>query len=272
MDVNEARSFARRHAAAGWRALSARVSEVPDWYGRAVLQEIVGRYWLVSGAAARFHIVNGPPGVRPEAGNGWNAASFPDGRLVFFFDLLNASWAVATGAARRQVDPTFDLAAHFTTIAGRLATNVETMPDADPYRRLGPATTAIFRDMTAFVVAHELTHFTHEHIVKQLMERARVYPGFPRRTPRPTPAQEARLAQLSREQEFEADVHGVDLVARAWAFDPRGALLSLSFMQELARQAGRQAAPLDSHPPAAERFARVQQHLASLGYVAYLAW
>jgi Zn-dependent protease with chaperone function len=85
------------------------------------------------------------------------------------------------------------------------------------------------------------------------------------------PAHEARLARLSRQYEFEADLHGVDLVARTWAFDPRGALLSLAFMQELARHTGRLTTPYDSHPPTSERYARVQQHLAARGYAAYLA-
>ena len=71
------------------------------------------------------------------------------------------------------------------------------MPAADPLRRLEPATAAVFRDMTAFVVAHGLVHYTHEHAVKHLLERARLYPGFPRRAHRPTPAAQARLA-LSR--------------------------------------------------------------------------
>jgi hypothetical protein len=282
MEVGEARAIARRQAAACWRAMKVSAPEKSDWYGQALLREVVGRYWAASGAAARCNIVNGPPGYRLHAGNrwtaaglpdgnGWNAASFPDGRLVFFFDLLNASWAVAAGAARHQIDPAFDLAAHHAAIAARLATNNETMPAADPYRRLEPATAAVFRDMTAFVVAHELVHYTHEHAVAQILERARLYPGFPRRAYRPTPAAEARLAQLAREQEAEADLHGVDLMARTWAFDPRGALLALAFMQELARRAGRQPTPYDSHPPAAERFAKVQQHLTTLGYDARLA-
>jgi hypothetical protein len=238
--------------AARYRALQESGCQmVPDWYGTGQLAEILGRFGQAVQAQGRFFILDAPPGLLANSAGGWNAESLADGTLLFNYDLLNASWAVAAGYARRQADPSFDLGEHLAGIAQTLDLRGKMMPAADPYGRLVSQTAWIFRDMTAFVAAHELAHFVKHHLAFML---AQAFQGGPA----------DRGALLSQEQEHEADLFGLDTLVRTWAYNPLGAVLSLSFMAYLDQRNG-EPGEHDSHPPARKRLAVVQRWLVQRG-------
>lgn len=223
---------------------------VQDWYGMSQLQEILNRYAEITGARGHFYIIDAPLNVMAQSSDGWNAESLANGALLFNYDLMNASWAVAEGYARWRVDPRFNLNYHFAWIAYSVTHDIGRMPEADPLNRLQRETALIFRDMIAFVAAHELAHFINHDLARKLVEHSRTG-GHPVST-----------AVVSRRLELEADRVGMDILVRTWSYDPRGGLLSLAFMDYLAKYSGKRPTATDSHPPPSIRFSRVEQWLA----------
>ena len=126
------------------------------------------------------------------------------------------------------------------------------------------------RDELAFVVAHEMAHIIRRHAINRVL-RQTAYSAASMITPgRGAIAPWLRRVGLewlergySRDQEFEADALGA-ILTRAAAFDPRGALRLFARFQRLDPSTGAPSfgAYLSTHPPVADRIARLQNRLA----------
>jgi hypothetical protein len=226
---------------------------VQDWYGTVHLQQILNQFASATGARARFFIVDAPLQILAQAADGWNAESLADGTFIFNYDLLNASWSIAEGYACWRADPSFNLNYHFWLIAQALRSDFDIMPPTDIFGQLQYQTSQVFRDMIAFVAAHELAHFIKHDLARKLVEASL------------TGSTPISAMFFSRGLEIEADLLGLSLLVQA-GYDPRGALLSLAFMDYLDKFTGRQPHPLDPHPPASDRFTIVQQWLTNNGF------
>jgi predicted Zn-dependent protease len=134
------------------------------------------------------------------------------------------------------------------------------MPEADPANKLQTGAAQVFRDMIAFVVAHELAHFLNHHLRTKLV------------TMWQNGSDPIITSFISRELEIEADICGIETMVMTWSYDPRGALLSLSFMDYLDKYTNRYPTLTDSHPMTSERFAIVTNWLICKGLPYQLWW
>jgi predicted Zn-dependent protease len=110
-------------------------------------------------------------------------------------------------------------------------------------------------DELAAVLAHEIAHVTREHHY-QVIQRARQYQNVVRGL-RVDPGLSRASAQLyarglDAASEHEADVAGVELLARA-GYDPSAVLSVLEKLDALGTTDPRVALLASTHPPAKER-------------------
>jgi len=194
---------------------------------------ILARLRAVKGTGPiRFHIVDDP---RPNGRyDHFNAACYPSGVMIIHLDLLRVKWAIAQGIARKQADPGFDLREHVHAVYTALRNDRDEMPDADAAGRVRARTVVIFRSMLAFVLGHELAHYTERHTVRKYMRLVNgdLTYGF------------------SRKLELEADRVGLEILVAA-GYDPGIAISSIAVMADL--EGRRTLKPKDTHPLASER-------------------
>ena len=229
---------------------------VYDWFGASYLNEILPRYMHIVQASVNYYIINAPPSAVSDFAAGWNAASLADGTLLFNHRLLTFSWAVAQAYARHKADPNFPFPAHLRKLAERSVEGDLTLPpSADPLNKLVPTTAYWFRDMLAFTAAHEVVHYVRHHEAKM----AQLLSEQP---------DDAQVQKTYWDHEFEADRKGIDYLVNSWAFDGRGALLTLVFMHLQDEYAGREGS--FTHPPSSERYRRVHQWLEDSGFQKHL--
>ncbi|HWQ92423.1 MAG TPA: M48 family metalloprotease [Clostridia bacterium] len=124
-------------------------------------------------------------------------------------------------------------------------------------------------DQLAFIVGHEMGHVVRKHtvdrlvaeigmnVITTLMTRGSMA-GFWKQG-----GQELLRKAYGRDQEREADEFGLRL-ARAAGYDPQGALNLMLKLRDLRQSSGGLSDYFASHPPEADRYARLQQVLRQI--------
>ena len=124
-------------------------------------------------------------------------------------------------------------------------------------------------DAIAFTLAHEIAHGVHGDANKRFLTKTVVNGLLQVRTRGLSPASRQLIAKLvqqgySREQEFRADRFAVALT-KAAGFDPLGGCRLFSALGARSNDPNELGAYFASHPPMAERIARVEKRTRELG-------